>query len=69
LPSDRPLIDELEEGLVDECGRLERVIDPLVPHVAGRQPTQLRIDDWKQLLACVVPPVAPLLKQLCHLRR
>jgi len=68
LPSNRPLIDELEKGLVDEGGGLQRVIDPLASHVACGQPPQLGVDDRKQLIARFVAPVAPLLKQLRHFR-
>lgn len=35
LPLYRSLIDELQEGFVHQCSRLERVIRTLAPQIAG----------------------------------
>ena len=44
-PVDAVLLNEPEIGLVHERGRLQRVIAALTPHVRGRDPMQLIVDE------------------------
>ena len=67
LPPDRTLVNELQERLVDERGRLERVVRALAPQVAGRKPPQFGIHLRQQPLERVLTSVAPLLQQPCDL--
>src|SRR5262245_13179380 len=48
LPVDLPLIDEPDEHLVHKGRRLQGVIGPLAPKLAGRNAPELRIDEWQQ---------------------
>ena len=47
---DLPLIDEADEHLVHECGRLQGVVCALAPKLAGGNAAELRIDEWQQLV-------------------
>jgi hypothetical protein len=51
------LIDEADEDLVDKRRRLQGVIGPLAPKLAGRDAPQLPIHEWQQLVER--GPVAP----------
>ena len=50
LPVDLPLIDEPDVHLVHKGRRLQGVVGPLVPKLAGRNASELRIDEWQQLV-------------------
>jgi hypothetical protein len=63
LPFHRPLIDELEEGLVDEGGGLQGVVRALLSEVAGREFPQLPVDLRHQPIERLLLPIAPLLQK------
>ena len=42
-----PLIDEPDEHLVHKGRRLQGVVSPLAPKLAGRHAPELRIDEWQ----------------------
>jgi hypothetical protein len=50
LPVDLALVDEPEEQLVHKGRRLQGVVSPLASKVAGRNTSELRIDEWQQLV-------------------
>jgi hypothetical protein len=50
LPLDAVQVDEHQVRLVDERGRLERVIAPLALEEAVGQAPQLPVDQWQELL-------------------
>ncbi len=45
-------VQQALEGLVDQRSRLERVRDPLAPHVSPRDVSQLVIDQRHELIEC-----------------
>ena len=53
--------------LRDEGTRLEAVVAPLTPHVAVRQPAELRIDDWRQLAEGALVSVTPGAEELADI--
>ena len=63
LPFHRPLVDELEEGLVDERRRLQGVVRALLSHVAGRELPQLAMDLRHQPVERLLLAIAPLLQE------
>src|SRR5688572_29986091 len=69
LPFHRPLIDELDERLVDERRWLQGVVRALLSQVAGRQLPQLPIDLRNQAVERLLLAIAPLLKQAGNLGR
>ena len=67
LPSHRPLVDELEEGLVDERRRLQGVVQALFSQVAGRELPQLTVDLRQQPVERLLLAIAPFLEEPCDL--
>ena len=65
LPLDPVLIDQLEEGLVDQSGGLQGVILPLVSHVPLRLSVQLIVDHGHEVLEGGLISAAPVQEQLC----
>src|SRR6185503_20835344 len=50
LPVDLPLIDEPDVHLVHKGRRLQGMVSPLAPKLAGRNASELRIDERQQLV-------------------
>ena len=50
LPLHATLIDQLQERLVDQRGRLQRVIATFTIHAAARETMQLAVDHGQQLI-------------------
>ena len=67
LPLHLPDIDELEVGLVDERGGLQRMSDALVAHLTPGDAAKLRVDNRNELLESVFVPVPPREEQVGHL--
>ena len=65
-PLDPALVDQLEIGLVDKRGLLQRVFDALSTHGALGLPVELRIDRRQQPLAHGLIAAAPCQQQLGH---
>ena len=63
LPVDVALADQLEIGLTDEGGGLQRADAPFARHVTGRDQVQLLVDERHQAFERVRAPAAPLLQQ------
>ena len=61
LPSYGALIDQLEESLMDERGRLKGMVGPFAAQVARCQPSQFGVDLRNQLIQRVLAPIGPLL--------
>ena len=63
LPIDLPLIDEPQVHLMNERRRLQGVVGPLATKLAGRNATELRIDERQQLIECTAVAATPLAEQ------
>jgi hypothetical protein len=59
LPADPLLTDQPEIRLMDQSGRLQRVIPTLVAQVAGRPPPELSIDQRQQIVPRLEVSPAP----------
>ena len=64
LPLHPLVIHEADVGLVDQRACLKVVVGALASHVAVRQPSELRIDDRRQLVEGELVSVAPGTEQL-----
>ena len=64
LPVHLALIDELEEGFVDQGRGLKGVVAPLPAQVGGGEPPQLGINRRQEPVERILPPETPLLEQL-----
>jgi hypothetical protein len=64
LPARAPLVNHQQVRLVDEGGRLERVVGALAPEVVAGQPPQLVVDERHQLVEGRAVAAAPLFEQL-----
>ena len=63
-PVGSALSHETEIGLIDECGRLQRVAVTFAPHVSTREPVQLCVDPCQQSGQRALITVTPLAQQL-----
>jgi hypothetical protein len=63
LPRRRALPNELQVQLVDEGGRLERVIDPFAPERPPCDAPEFGVYDWQQLFERVTVATAPIDEQ------
>ena len=68
LPVDLSLPGELEEGLVDERGRLEGVIAPLPGKIPGRERVQLVVHEGDQAFQGRAAAGLPLPQQASDIR-
>jgi hypothetical protein len=50
LPIDVALIAEPDVRLMNKGRRLQGVVSPLAPKLAGRHASELRVDEWQQLV-------------------
>jgi hypothetical protein len=57
LPVDTSLIDQLQVGLVDQCGGLEGVVGSFPPQLARCDAAQLVVNERQQSIEGV--PIAP----------
>jgi hypothetical protein len=57
------LVDEAEVGLMHERGRLQRVVRPLVAKLPCGDATELRIDEWEQLIERGLVATTPIAQQ------
>ena len=62
-PVHLPLVDQPKVRLVDERGRLERVIVPLAKQIRGGEPAQLVVHERQYLIARALVAVAPVEQQ------
>jgi hypothetical protein len=63
LPIHLALIDEPDEHLVHKGSRLQGVVSPLAPKLAGRNASELRIDEWQQLVKRSPVAATPIAEQ------
>ena len=57
------LINEPDEHLVHKGRRLQSVVSPLAPKLAGRHAPKLRIDEWQQLVERSPVAATPIAEQ------
>src|SRR5512138_3665973 len=69
LPADVTLVDQLEEGFVNQSSRLQRVLGPFTPEIAHRHSAQFPIDDWHEGVECFAIATGPARKQLRDVAR
>jgi hypothetical protein len=69
LPVDLPLIDEPDEDLVHQGRRLQGVVSPFAPKLAGRDAPELRIDEWQQLVERSPVAATPIAEQCRDIAR
>ena len=69
LPVDLTLIDEPEIRLVNQRGRLERVVDPFFPKLARGDAAHLRVDERQQLVKRTAVAATPVREERRDLGR
>ena len=69
LPDDLPAVEEAQEELVDEGGRLEGVRRPLSPELGCREGAELPVDEGNELLERPILSGPPLLQNGGHVIR
>jgi len=62
-------IDETQEDLVDESGRLETVSGTFTPEMAARHPTQIVIQERNQAVERCAVSLSPGQEELGHVLR
>ena len=60
VPIDLMLVDKPQVHLVDKRRWLQRVVGPFAPKLAGGYATELRIDEWQQLIERTLIASTPL---------
>src|ERR1043166_3212247 len=64
LPVNVMLVDQLEERLVNQSSRLQGVLGPFAPEIAGRHSAQFAIDDWHEGVEGLAVAMGPARQQL-----